>query len=151
MIKALSEIAFRAAKGGQTQAQRRFRQGKTLAKARQDLLLDHYFKFRWHARREEHQAAVQLHGKPAGGTDRVIDQLSAGGDLSLFAVAGGHNAATFGEKALHLRKPRLVQHQPFAFCGRGGQRTEIVTGGAEPAVHNQHVALFTALTQDADQ
>ena len=44
-----------------------------------------------------------------------------------------------------------MQHQPFAFCGRGGQGTEIVTGGAEPAVHNQHVALFTALAQNSDQ
>ncbi len=42
------------------QADRRFRQGKTLTQARQDLLFDHHFKFRQDTRREEHQAAVPV-------------------------------------------------------------------------------------------
>ena len=151
MIEALGQIAFRATKGGQTQAQRRFRQRKARAQARQDLLLDHHFKFRRDARGEEHQAAVQLNGKPAGGADRVINQFRAGGNFSLLAVAGGHHAATPGEKALHLCQPRLVQNQAFAFGRGGGQRAEIVAGGSQPAVHNQHVAAFAALAKNVDQ
>ncbi len=151
MIQTLGQIAFRAAKGGQAQTQRRLRQGKTLAKARQDLLLNHHFKFRRHARREEHQAAVELNGKPAGGANRVINQFGTGGDLSLFAVARGHDAATIGEKALHLCQPLFMHHQPFAFRCRGGQSTKIVADRAESAVHNQHVSLFAALAQNVHQ
>ncbi len=151
MIEALGQIAFRAAKRGQTQTQGRFRQREARAQARQDLLFDHHLKFRRHARSEEHQAAVQLNGKPAGGADRVINQFRAGGNFSLLAVAGRHHAATFGEKAFHLGQPRLVQNQAFAFRRSGSQCAEIVAGWPQPAVHNQHVAVFATLAQNVDQ
>ena len=99
MIEALRRDRFRATKGGQTQAQRRFRQRKARARRRGRICCSTITLNSTARPGEEHQAAVPLNGKPAGGADRVINQFRAGGNFSLLAVAGGHHAATPGEKS----------------------------------------------------
>ena len=151
MLQALGEIAFRTAKGRQTQAQRRLTDRITLAYTRQDLLLNHHFKFRRHARRKEHQAAVKLNGKAAGGTDRIVDKLGAGRDLRLLAVARRHHAATLAEETLHKRQPLFVHNQRFTFRRCRSKRAKVIAGRPEAAVHNQNICLSTALAQNSDQ
>ena len=122
MLQTLGEVAFGTPKGGQTQADRRFPYGITLANTRQDLFFDHHFKFGRYARSKEHQAAIEPYGKTAGGTNRVIDKFGAGRNFRLLAVAWRHHTATLGKKALHAGQPLFMQNQRFALRRRGGQR-----------------------------
>ncbi|MNP66831.1 hypothetical protein D3C76_1625880 [compost metagenome] len=50
-----------------------------------------------------------------------------------------------------MAEPLGMQHQLFAFRHGGGQRAQVIAGGAEAPIYNQHIRLFATFTQDVDQ
>ena len=107
--------------------------------ARDHLLLQHAVKLARHARGEEEPCLADIEREAAGGADRVVDDLRAGGQHGLLAVVRRHDAAALGEEVLHLRQPLFVQHEVHAGRLGGYLLRQVIDGGAEAAVDDDRI------------
>ena len=78
---------------------------------RNDLLLEHAAQLARNAGREEEPRLADVEREAAGGADRVVEHLGAGGQHGLLPVVGRHHAAAPLEIRFHPREPFLAQDE----------------------------------------
>ena len=92
--------------------------------------------------REEEARLADVEREAAGGADRIVEQLGAGGQHGLLAVVGRHHAAAPAEELLHPAEPFLAEDELDAGgLGRDLLR-QIVDRGAQPAVDDDRVGAL---------
>ena len=106
---------------------------------RDDLFIEHAVQLARHARREEEARLADVEREAACRADGIVDQLGAGGQHGLLAIAGRHHSAAPTEQLVHAAEPFLAEDQLDA-GGLGGHLLgQIVDSGAEPAVDDDGV------------
>ena len=109
---------------------------------RKNLFFQHPAQLTRDAGGEEEARLADIHGKAAGGADRVVDHLRRGRQHGLLAVVRRHHAGALGEKRLHGCQPFLIKHEIDAGGLRRDFLRQVIHRRAKPAIDDHRVGAL---------